>query len=141
MNYHFAVHPEETGFWAECVELEGCRTQAETGDELKESCREALNLYLEESLDSSLVFPLPEQRLDADRSLLSVRAAPEIALAVLLRNYRREKRLTQKQVSDLLGLKNLYGYQRLEKRSNPTLRVMDSLLKAFPDLDIHRVLQ
>jgi predicted RNase H-like HicB family nuclease len=69
MMYHFKIHEERDGFWAECAELPGCRTQAETGDELAAACEESLNLYLEEPQDSKVVFPLPDEVLDA-RSII-----------------------------------------------------------------------
>ena len=34
MKYHFKIHKEKGGFWAECLELVGCSTQADTKDEL-----------------------------------------------------------------------------------------------------------
>ncbi len=30
MKYHFKIHKEGKGFWAECLELEGCITQGKT---------------------------------------------------------------------------------------------------------------
>lgn len=51
MRYHFKVHKEKEGFWAECIELEGCVTQADTKEELNLNMQEALNLYLEEVED------------------------------------------------------------------------------------------
>ena len=67
MKYHFKVHKEGNGYWAECIELEGCLTQTERDpkggsiEELHYNMREALNLYLSESPDSDLIFPRPLQ--------------------------------------------------------------------------------
>lgn len=38
---------DEGGFWAEVPALPGCRTQGETMEELEESLREAIALWLE----------------------------------------------------------------------------------------------
>ena len=38
MTYHFNVHEDKKGFWAECVELSGCVTQAESFEELELQC-------------------------------------------------------------------------------------------------------
>lgn len=46
-TYTFKVFKEAHGYWAECVQLKGCRTQAETIAELKVNMKEALTLYLE----------------------------------------------------------------------------------------------
>lgn len=47
-KYHFEIHKEESGFWAQCVEFPGCVTQGKTEDELRENIEEALSLFLEE---------------------------------------------------------------------------------------------
>jgi predicted RNase H-like HicB family nuclease/DNA-binding XRE family transcriptional regulator len=139
MTYHFTIHTEENGFWAESCELSGCVAQADTLSDLRKACEEALNLYLEEPADSKMVFPLPDTTLDTNKDLLSVPVDPEIALAVLLRHYRSRSKLTQKQVSELLGMKNVYSYQRLEKKSNPTLHVMKKIHKVFPEMKLEHI--
>ena len=139
MTYHFNVHEDEKGFWAECVELSGCVTQAESFDELELQCKEALNLYLEEPKDSKMVFPLPNESLDSDKTLIKAEVDPEIALAVLLRFYRFNSKLTQKQMAEMLGMKNLYSYQRLEKRSNPTLSIIKKIHTVFPEIRIEKI--
>ena len=45
---HFRVHAEDGGFWAQCIELPGCLTQADTREQLQLNAREALELYLGE---------------------------------------------------------------------------------------------
>ena len=52
MKYHFKVHKEGNGYWAECVELLGCITEADSIDELQKNMEEALNLYIEEPENS-----------------------------------------------------------------------------------------
>ena len=141
MNYHFQINKESEGFWAECCELQGCVTQAETLDKLKVSCSEALNLYLEEPNDSKIVFSLPDSSLDSNKKLFKVAVEPEIALAVLLRFYRSNSKMTQKQVSELLGMKNVYSYQRLEKKSNPTLTIIKKIHNIFPDIKLEYIFQ
>ncbi len=141
MNYHFHVHKENNGFWAECCELSGCVAEADTLEELKEECKESLNLYLEEPSDSKVVFPLPENELDSNKKILSIAVEPEIALAVLLRYYRSNSRMTQKQVSEKLGMKNVYSYQRLEKKSNPTLNIMKKIHIVFPEIKFEYLFQ
>jgi len=139
MIYHFNVHKEEKGFWAECVELAGCTTQAESFEDLEKQCEEALNLYLEEPKDSKMVFPLPNESLDLDKALIKAEVDPEIALAVLLRYYRFNSKFTQKQMAEMLGMKNLYSYQRLEKRSNPTLSIIKKIHTIFPEIRIEKI--
>ena len=139
MIYHFSIHKEDNGFWAECVELSGCTTQAESFDELIKACEESLNLYLEEPKDSKKVFPLPNGALDNDPSFIKAIVEPEIALAVLLRHYRSSSKFTQKQMAEMLGMKNLYSYQRLEKRSNPTLSIIKKIHNIFPEISLEKI--
>lgn len=139
MIYHFRIHRESHGYWAECVELEGCSTQGEDLDELRDNAREALELYLEEPEDSQLLFPLPQEVQEED--ILEVPVDPTLALSVLLRNYRIGNNLTQREVAERLGMKNLYSYQRLERKSNPSLETLSRLKQVFPELSVDYVLQ
>lgn len=139
MYYHFNVHEEDNGYWAECVELPGCMTQADSVEELKKNAAEALNLYLDEPEDSSVVFPFPQEREQSD--FLRVPVDPTIALSILLRKYREEYHYTQKEVAEKLGMKNIFSYQRLERRSNPSLSTLNKLKHVFPDLSVDYVLQ
>jgi predicted RNase H-like HicB family nuclease/DNA-binding XRE family transcriptional regulator len=139
MVYHFRVHEESDGYWADCVELVGCSTQADTKVELAQNAREALELYLDEPEDSSLTFALPQAIEGQD--ILEVPVEPSVALSVLLRNYRIENNFTQREVAQKLGMRNLYSYQRLERRSNPSLETLRRLKEVFPDLSVDYVLQ
>jgi predicted RNase H-like HicB family nuclease/DNA-binding XRE family transcriptional regulator len=141
MKYHFKIHTEKKGFWAECLELEGCNTQADSREELYKNCAEALNLFLEEPADSKMVFPVPDDSLDSKRNVIKIPVEPEIALAVLLRNHRLNSRMTQKQAAEMLGMKNIYSYQRLEKKSNPTLSIINKIHAIFPDITLNYLLQ
>jgi len=141
LNYHFFTHQDDDGVWAECLELSGCVTQADSMDALQDMCGEALNLYLEEPPESELVFPLPDESLDGDGSLLKVTVEPGIALALILRRNRNDKKLTQKEVAQLLGMKSLFSYQRLERKSNPTLSMIKKIHKVFPNIQFQSLFQ
>lgn len=91
---------------------------------------------MEEPAESRVVFPLPDESLDGAPDTLSVAVDPEVALAVLLRFYRTNSQLTQKQAATLLGMKSVYSYQRLEKKSNPSLSLITKLLKVFPNFPL-----
>lgn len=77
MHYHFKVHREGDGFWAECIELPGCVTEGDSSEELFENMQEALNTYLEEPSDSVFVAPLPKTTLSPSRSVVKVPVDPE----------------------------------------------------------------
>jgi predicted RNase H-like HicB family nuclease/DNA-binding XRE family transcriptional regulator len=141
MKYHFKIHREKNGFWAECLELDGCITQADNREELYKNCEEALNLFLEEPVDSKIIFPLPDDSLEGEKGTIKIQIEPEIALAVLLRNYRLNSNMTQKQVAEMLGMKNIYSYQRLERKSNPTLAIINKIHTIFPEIELNYLLQ
>jgi predicted RNase H-like HicB family nuclease/DNA-binding XRE family transcriptional regulator len=139
MNYHFKVHKEKEGFWAECIELDGCHSEADSKEELLVNLKEALHLFIEEPVDSKAIFPLPDNFLGNDKKLISIEVEPEMAFGILLRHYRLQKRYTQKQVADKLGMKNIYSYQRLEKKSNPTLSIMKKIKSVFPEIHLESI--
>ena len=105
MVYHFKVHSEDNGYWAECLELEGCSTEGDTMEELRQNAEEALNLYLEEPEDSTAIPPLPQSHTGAE--IMEVTVDPELALSVLLRGLRAEHNYTQRDVAEKLGMKNV----------------------------------
>jgi transcriptional regulator with XRE-family HTH domain len=58
-----------------------------------------------------------------------------------LRSARQANNLTQKQAAELLGMKNLYSYQRLERRSNPTLSILKRIKEVFPQISIDQLVE
>lgn len=136
MVYHFKVHKESGGYWAECIELKGCQTQADTMEDLKTHAVEALNLFLAEPEETGVVFPLPQRKTKKDSKLLQVPVEPGVALSLMLKHLRAKRKLTQQKAADLLGFANIYSYQKLEspKTSNPELKTLKKLKSIFPEL-------
>ena len=141
MRYHFKVHKEKEGFWAECIELPGCVTQADTKEDLDLSMQEALNLYLEEVEDYEYLAPMPKTSIKEERNVVEVPVDPSVALAFSIRYQRIKQGLTQREAADLLGMKAIYSYQRLEKRCNPTLDLIYKLVLLFPALSLDKILR
>jgi len=141
MKYHFKIHKEKKGFWAECLELNGCVTQGSSMEALHKNMEEALNLYLDEPEDSKVVLPLPKKKCGG-WNVVQVSVDPNIAFAFYLRQLRLKEKLTQQQVAKKLGIKNIYSYQRLESSStaNPALSTLERLKKIFPQLRIDEIL-
>ncbi|MDZ4676935.1 MAG: type II toxin-antitoxin system HicB family antitoxin [Oligoflexia bacterium] len=141
MKYHFKTHKEGKGYWAECLELSGCMTQAHSIEELKKNMEEALNLYLDEPADSKLLLPLPKRNLRG-QNITSIAVNPQIAFAFYLRHLRLSHKMTQKEVANKMGFKNLYSYQRLEisDTANPQLSTLVLIKKVFPEFDIEEIL-
>ena len=136
MKYHFKIHRESQGFWAECVELQGCVTQATTKNELWDNMQEALSLYLQEPADSEFLAALPNDKLSKKTTLVQVTVDPEVAFAFMVRYHRLKKNLTQKEAAKKMGFKSLYSYQRLEKKCNATLEMIAKIKDIFPDFSI-----
>lgn len=137
MKYHFKIYKEDDGFWAECIELKGCVTQADTLEELCDNIEEVLNLYLEEPTDSKYLAPLPDPSIKLTKNVVEVPVDPEVAFAFMVRYFRIKEGLTQQQVAERMGYDKVYSYQRLEsKRCNPSLKTISRLKEVFPDFSI-----
>ena len=139
MTYHFRTHTEKKLLWAECLELEGCVTQGKSLDELNHNMHEALNLYLEEPDDSNVVFPLPGPR-PREKNIATVEVDSGVAFSMLLRQLRVTRGMTQKEAACQLGMRNLYSYQRLERRSNPSLATLTKIKRLFPEISLDAVI-
>lgn len=141
MKYHFKVHKEATGFWAECLELEGCVTQGKSKEHLEAMMADALAAYLDEPVNSKHIFPMPNPYLKG-RGIVEVQVAPEIAVAMSIRQLRVSAGKSQKEMADWLGMKSLFSYQRLESSKNGNLQLgtMVKLKKVFPDFSVDAVL-
>jgi predicted RNase H-like HicB family nuclease/DNA-binding XRE family transcriptional regulator len=137
MQYHFKIHKEGSGFWAQCLELPGCVTQADTMEELRENMQEALNLYVEEPASSKELIPLPDNTIKSSKTVVAVSVNSQIAFAFMMRYYRIKLGLTQQEAAKRMGFDTIYSYQRLEnKRCNPSLKIISQIMKVFPDFSI-----
>lgn len=141
MYYHFKLHKEDTGYWAECCELDGCVTQGDSFVEVCEACKEALDVYLYEDDNTKRIFPMPSNHLNGKKNIISVEIPANTAFSILLRNYRIRSNITQKEAAEKLGFKNIYGYQRLEKKPNPTLNLLNKIHNSFPEIELQHLFQ
>lgn len=137
MKYHFKVHKEGKYFWAQCIELEGCITQAKDMEELVDNMQEALNLYVQEPEDSKDLAALPDESIKKSKNLVEVALDPEVAFSFMVRYYRIKHGMTQKEAAKEMGFDTIYSYQRLEaKKCNPSLKIISKIKKMFPDFSI-----
>lgn len=141
MKYHFQIHEDPDGLWAECIELKGCITQSskDTMDDLFEMMEEALNLYLDEP-DPKIIFPLPDDTCKGSK-IVEVHVQPKIAFALLLRHERKSKHLTQAEMAHKLGYSNIWSYQLLEspKKANPELTTLSKIKNVFSDFNLNLI--
>jgi predicted RNase H-like HicB family nuclease len=88
MHYHFIFHEEDGyGFYTECVEIDGCRTEGHSFAETVANCEEVLELVLDEPAGDRLAPPLPDYSLDADEALVRIPVPPQMEAQVLARFY------------------------------------------------------
>lgn len=139
MTYHFRIREDGRRLWAECVELEGCVTQGRTAGQLEKNMRDALNLYLEEPPGSSAVFSPPAGGPFAT-DIVEVDVDPKVAFSMMVRQARLQSRMTQREAAERLGMDSLFSYQRLERRSNPSLMTLKRVKTLFPGLSLDLML-
>ncbi|MGL1890724.1 MAG: type II toxin-antitoxin system HicB family antitoxin [Spirochaetaceae bacterium] len=141
MKYHFVIHEEDDGYFTECVELKGCITQGDTIEDLELMAEDALNVYLEEPIDSKFPsHPLPDESLNNNHNnYLMVEVRSDVAFITLLRHYRHQHKLTQHQMREALGMKSRNTYVKLERQGNPTIKTLGKIVKAFPDFPVNAI--
>lgn len=142
MKYHFHVTKDGSWFEARCIELEGCRTQAKTRDELLIRAHAVLNLYLDEAPGSHVLFPSPDDTLSAneDENVVPISVDADIAFGTIMRAYRISKQMTQAQMAKALDMTHLNSYQRLEHRANPTLNLLKKVHDRLPGFPFEMIL-
>ena len=107
MKYHFTIHKKDDGFWAECWEIPGCMTQGNSEEELVANMQEAIDMCLEEPIESSTIFlanPSDEKCVPWREAFASgIAELSEIGLVI--RGARLKADMTQKEVAEKLGIK------------------------------------
>lgn len=140
MKYHFKVRKEKKGYSAQCLEMPGCVTQAETMKELKANMREVVELMLYEPAESKSIAPMPDMSIKVGKSIHLVAPDPQTALAHMVRYYRIKHKMTQKQIAEKMGFSDIYSYQRLETpKCNPTLKTILRIKEILPEISIDLV--
>ncbi|MEA1911345.1 MAG: type II toxin-antitoxin system HicB family antitoxin [Spirochaetota bacterium] len=140
MKYHFRIHEEENGYWGQCLEIDSCHSQGDTIPILKKMLEEALDLTLDEPAGSNMIFPMPDSKYNSIRDVITIPVDNKIAFALLVRQNRISKRMTQKEAQEAMGLPSRTSYTRLESKGNPTFSTIEKLLKAFPDFPLYECL-
>lgn len=138
MRYHFKIHKEKKGYWAESLEKGlGVTSQGKTLEELSQNLQEALDLALDEPGDSKWMPPLPDASFKG-RYVLEVAVNPKIAMATLVRMTRLQSGLTQREVAQKMGIKTLSTYQKLEssRTANPEWTTLVRLKQVLPDFPL-----
>lgn len=142
MKYHFKIHKEGNGFWAQCIELPGCITEGDTKQELYDNMQEALSLYVQEQPNSEDIAQLPDKSIKVTRNIVEVSVDPHVAFSFLVRYWRIQHGLTQKEAAKKMGFDTIYSYQRLEtKNCNPSLKIISIIKKTYPEFSLDLALK
>ncbi len=141
MKYHFRIHKQAKGYWAEGIEIHWANTQAKSMEELVKNMKEVLELCLEEPDDRSTFIPPMPNKAIKGRNIIVVSPDPRIALAALIRKERIEAKLSQRETASRLGIKHISQYQKLEsgKTANAELDTLAKLKKVFPHMSMDEV--
>ena len=134
ISYPMKFHKEKGLFWGEFPDLPGCFTQGETKKSFLQNAREALSLYLEEAQCSKWQLPVSKKR--RGKNFIIVKPYPHITIALLIRQARLQKGLTQSQLAQKLRM-TTQQFQKLEQpgMSNPTVKTLTKLSELL-DLEI-----
>ncbi len=141
MEYHFKIFKEsDKGYWAQCIVIPEAKTQADSILELEKNMSEVINLVLDDPENIDELPPFPK-KLKPGKNIKKVKVDSKISFALILKRERLRNNLTQKEVAERLGLKNIYSYQRLEssKTANPQLTTISKVKKVFPNVRLEEV--
>jgi predicted RNase H-like HicB family nuclease/DNA-binding XRE family transcriptional regulator len=144
MKYHFKYDKDERGgYWGESLEIEGCRSEGDTLEELKKNLTEVLNLCLESAYNDQEDFVFPEEKFEGQNDVLGIKPDVNVLFANLLKYYRKKNKLTQKSIAEKLGYKSVWAYQKLEnsKYGNVQLKTLAKIEEIFPDFNLNYVLK
>ena len=98
---------------------------------------EVLHQYLSSSRKTSDFLVLPCERPDLlTGNIQRIKVDNSLAFGIILKYTRVKNNYTQQHLAEKLGYKNMWGYQRLEKDNDVTIKTIYKILKVLPDLPI-----
>ncbi|RKI36653.1 type II toxin-antitoxin system HicB family antitoxin [bacterium D16-51] len=92
--YPSILHVKDSGYWIEFPDLEGCRTQGDTIEEVMTMAQEALGLYLVNLVEKNLKIPAP-----SDIKNIKADGCPTTYITTDIDKYRRDTRAVKKMLS------------------------------------------
>jgi predicted RNase H-like HicB family nuclease/DNA-binding XRE family transcriptional regulator len=133
MEYIAYVSREGKHWLAEFPDCPGCQTFADSGDDLPELAKEALEGWLEAHLADGEVPPEPKahRRAPAGHKLAPVRVDPNLAIALQIRWVRAKEGLTQGQLAKKAGVSQQQIAKLERPGENPTIGTIAKIAKAL----------
>ena len=133
---YFAIlfhEPESNTVGVRFPEHPGVITYGHDWKEAEEMAQEALHAALDADFErGARLPPLHKPRAKQGERLVFIRLDPEVRTAYLLRGWREEAELTQKEMARRMGI-TYQAYQRMERpgRSNLTVSTLEKIAAAL----------
>ena len=126
LKYPAIIEPAEEGGFIVTFPVLGFMTQGETLEEAKEMAQDALTGWLDVTYEMNGKIPSPT-KMDGE-NVYYITPEAEIILPILIKQLRQDKGLTQKQISEAIGIK-YQAYQRFEnpKTFNATVKTLKKI--------------
>ncbi len=135
-NGYYAVlfrEPRSQTVGVRFPDLPSVITYGRTWEEAEEHAREALSAALESDFERGATLPKPSKpKVKRGGRVVFIPVDAEVRTAYLLRSWREDAGLTQKQIAEQLGV-SYQAYQRMERpgRANLTVRTLKRIAKIF----------
>lgn len=127
MQYHAKVHEDADGYWlAEFPDCAGCQTFGETKAEAIAMAADALDGWLEVSLEHGDVPPKPKYTRG-----VGIRVAPGLSAAIALRWARARFGVTQAQLAKQAGVSQQQVAKLEQPGANPTVETLQKVAEAL----------
>lgn len=139
MIYYAKIIKQKTGeMLVEFPDLEGCFSEGVNIEDAINNAKEALDGWLASHCDRNLSIPKPKVR--KGKYYFPIQVDIRVAFPIMLRQARKKRKLSQKQVSERLGISQ-QAYAKLETplKANPALNTIQKISMAL-DLNFDLVL-
>jgi len=134
IGYYANIEYDETEnvYNVEFPQLKGCYTYGKTLESALSYAEECLTGYLSSVIENN--FDLPTQDIKDLKNLYFIKPEINISFVIWLKNMRKQKGFTQKQIADILHI-SYQAYQKYEnpKTANPTLKKISDIQNIFGD--------
>src|SRR5438067_10007651 len=139
MRYPAVVTKEGKNVLAEFPTCPGCQTFAPPGRDIEREAKQALELWLESSLQERMLPPRPPRLFKARKgTVLWVPVDPKLAVKLELRWMRDDLGLTQAELAKLAGVSQPAIAQLESPDSNPTIDTLNRVAGAMgAQIDFH----
>lgn len=136
MRYLAIITHEGNATLAEFPDFQGCQTFVREGDgrgTIEDNAREALEGWLESSLEDGEEIPWPSDKLHAKRGeeIVPIEISAKLAVQIVLRQARAHAKLTQAELAERAGISQQQVAKLEASDANPTVDTLERIAKAL----------